>query len=87
MVKVEVCRPEATVDPQSHVSGGPELSGVHVVVHQLRVSELLHPLRLETPCRQNVPVNKGQAASWSLLRLWSFGPGSERRVRSEVRGQ
>lgn len=47
---VGMCRPEATVDPHGDVSGGPDLSGVHVVVHQLRVSQLLHSLCLETPC-------------------------------------
>lgn len=42
--------PEATVDPHGDVSGGPHLSGVAVVVHQLQLSELINSLRLETPC-------------------------------------
>lgn len=46
-----VCTPEATVDPHGDVSGGPDLSWVHVVIHRLRVSQMIDSLCLETSCR------------------------------------
>ena len=46
-----VCTPEATVDPHGDVSGGPDLSWVHVVIHRLRVSQMIDSLCLEASCR------------------------------------